>query len=123
MVILALTTSSCKEKGYPKPDKLLNEKQMVDVLYDIHIGEAMSTRHRYGIADSLKIKSEEVYKGILNKYEINDSLLARSIIFYSSRPKVYEKIYKQVIERINLNIEEQKEQRNLNVIQKEDDKE
>ena len=80
------------------------------------MGEAMSTRHHYSVADSLKIESLDVYQGILEKYELTDSLLAQNIIYYSSRPKLYEKIYEKVVERLNLEIEDQKQQKNMNVI-------
>ncbi len=120
ILILFIGATSCTEKGYPKPDNLLSEKKMENILYDIHMGEAMSTRHHYSVADSLKIESLDVYQGILEKYELTDSLLAQNIIYYSSRPKLYEKIYEKVVERLNLEIEDQKQQKNMNVIKKED---
>lgn len=123
IVTLLLGAASCTEKGYPKPDQFLSESKMIDVLYDIHMGEAMSTRHRYAVADSLRIESIEVYQGILDKYNLTDSVLALNIIYYSSRPKVYEKIYEKVVERMNVQIEDQKQQKNLNVIKKEDEEE
>lgn len=120
IVILLAAASSCKQKGYPKPDNLLSQKQMADILYDIHVGEAMSTRHRYANADSIKIESKEVYQGILDKYHLTDSLLTENIIFYSSRPKLYEKVYEKVVEKLNLQIEASKEKKNLEVIKKQD---
>jgi hypothetical protein len=117
---LLLGAASCKQKGYPKPDNFISEKKMVDILYDIHMGEAIATRHRYSLADSLKVNSPDIYQAILDKYNLSDSILARNIIYYSSRPKMYEKVYEKVIERLNVQIEDRKQQKNLNVIKKQE---
>ncbi|WP_372773868.1 DUF4296 domain-containing protein [Mangrovibacterium sp.] len=105
-LLALLFALSCKNKGYPKPKELLSEAEMVDVLYDMHLGEAIADHDRYNANDSLKIESEAVYQAVLNKHNINDSILARSIIYYSASPKVYEKIYEEVVERLNLKIED-----------------
>jgi len=113
LLFIFLLGASCEEKGYPKPEGLVNEKKMVDVLYDIHLAEAFATRNRHLVNDSNKIESEEIYQAVLNKYGLNDSIMAMSVIYYSARPKVYEKIYAKVVERLNVTIEDQKKMREL----------
>jgi len=116
IVVLSMATVSCEQKGYPKPDGLLSPRQMVDVLYDIHVGEAVSNTGQISINDSIiPITSEGVYQAVLEKYQLTDSLLTSSIIYYSSRPKDYEKIYEKVVERLNLKIEDEKQKRDLKV--------
>ncbi|WP_163710870.1 DUF4296 domain-containing protein [Mangrovibacterium lignilyticum] len=114
-LFIMLIGSSCEEKGYPKPEGLIKQKEMVNILYDIHLGEALANRNRYAATDSTKIKSEDVYQAVLNKYGINDSIMSLSVIYYSARPKVYEKIYTQVVERLNLKIEAIKQKRDVTV--------
>ncbi|WP_423129593.1 DUF4296 domain-containing protein [Gaoshiqia sp. Z1-71] len=113
-VLIAL---SCKEKGYPKPKNLIGEKKMVEILYDIHLYDAVDDKYKYQRFDSLKIDSKVLYQTILDKHQLTDSLLAQSLIYYSSRPKVYEKIYGKVIERFNLQQEEMKKLENISVIE------
>ncbi|MGE4585780.1 MAG: DUF4296 domain-containing protein [Mangrovibacterium sp.] len=100
--LLLLSAVSCKEKGIPKPEDLIGKKQMVNILYDIHLSEAMAEQYRYNNPDSLKLDAGELYQGILNKYRLADSTLIRSILYYSSYPKIYEEIYARVIERMNM---------------------
>lgn len=108
LLVLLLGFSACREKGYLKPEPFLKEKEMVDLLYDIHVGEALANRSRYNHGDSLKIESNEIYQAVLTKYQITDSVLSLNLIYYSSRPKEYEKIYTKVIERLNMVIEADK---------------
>lgn len=112
---ILIAFASCENKGYPKPEQFLNEKQMVDILYDIHVGEALANRGHYNYADSLKIKSDEIYKAVLDKYQLNDSVLSLNIIYYSSRPKLYEKVYTKVIDRLNMAIEADKKKEDISV--------
>ena len=115
LLFILLAGVACQEKGYPKPDGLLSEKKMVNVLHDIHLAEAMSTQSRFALNDSNKIKSGDIYQAVLDKYNLNDSIVALSLIYYSSRPKVYEKIYTKVMERLNVEIEDMNKKRDLKV--------
>lgn len=115
LLILILSLSSCEEKGYPKPDPLLNESQMVDILYDIHLADALANRSRYNRTDTLKIEANEIYKAVLDKYNVSDSILSLNVIYYSARPKVYEKIYTKVVDRLNMAIEGDKKKEDISV--------
>ncbi len=88
---------------------------MVNILYDIHFAEALASHFNSNIADSVKLGSEEFYQTVLEKYQLEDSVLASNIIYYSANPKVYEKIYEQVVERILLQQEEIMKNQNMSV--------
>ena len=115
LLLILLIGASCQNKGYPKPDGLPNQKQMVDILYEIHLAEAIANRNRYTVRDSTKIESDEIYQAVLEKHGLNDSIMALSVIYYSGQPKVYEKIYSSVIERLNMQMEDMKKMRELKV--------
>ncbi len=112
---LVMILPACKEKGYPRPEHLIGEKKMVNILYDLHLSEALLERFRYNDPDSLKLNINDLYRSVLNKYHIEDSVLAKSIIYYSSYPKVYERIYAKVIDRMNLEQEEMNKQDEVKV--------
>ncbi|MGD9931749.1 MAG: DUF4296 domain-containing protein [Mangrovibacterium sp.] len=114
-ILLLFTGVACQEKGYPKPKNLISEKKMVDILYDIHLSESISEKFRYNNPDSLPVGSKELYQSVLDKYKLTDSVLTVSIIYYSAHPKAYEKIYTQVIERMNMQQEEMKKQGDLTI--------
>ena len=114
-LLLMISAAACKEKGYPKPKELISEKEMVDVLCDIHLAEALANRTRYKTIDSIKMESKDLYQAALDKHGLNDSILAMSVIYYSARPKVYEKIYTKVVEQLNLQIEGAKQKQELKI--------
>lgn len=101
LVFLIMSFYACEEKGFTKPKQLIGEKEMVDILYDIHIAQAMAENYQASSVDTvISYTSDDFYQAVLDKYELQDSVLAKSIIYYSSRPKIYEKIYEKVIEKI-----------------------
>ncbi|UOB16300.1 DUF4296 domain-containing protein [Abyssalbus ytuae] len=87
---------SCNRSVVEKPDDIITEKQMVDVLYDIAI-----VRANMGTG-----KSKENYKGlspeeyIYKKYQIDSTRLSNSIIYYTSKPEKNVEIYTKVEERL-----------------------
>lgn len=90
-----------------KTDDIIDENEMVDILYDLHLAKSMKGMDYYSAdGDTIEYTSEEFYKSILDKYQIEDSVLAKSIVYYSAYPKVYEKIYEQVVDKFNINKDE-----------------
>lgn len=118
-LIALLALPACKEKGYPKPKQLLSESDMVDILYDIHLAESVSNRNRFNPGDSIRIESKDIYQAVLNKHELTDSVFALNLIYYSAKPKVYEKIYTKVVDRLNMAIEGDRQNKDLSVQQPE----
>ena len=115
LLLLTITSFSCKEKkGFPKPEGLVGEKQMVNILYDIHLNEAYFDHFRMK-NQIKKIKSKDLYFSVLSKYGIADSVFSQSVVYYSSMPKIYEKIYQQVIDRLNMLQEANNQQKEVNI--------
>jgi len=105
---------SCKEKGFPKPKGLLNEKEMVNVLCDMHLAEAYSGHYRVD-NEKTKIASKDLYFSVLKKHGVTSPAFENSIVYYSSMPKKYEKIYQQVVERLNMLEQETNKQKEVNI--------
>jgi hypothetical protein len=106
---------SCKEKGFPKPKNMLSEKEMVDILHDMHLAEAYSNQYRIDNSGPKKIESKDLYFSVLKKHGVADSTFANSVVYYSSMPKRYEKIYQQVVDRLNMLEEETNKQQEVNI--------
>lgn len=103
LIILSLLVYifvSCDNKVIEKPNPLVKEKQMIDMLFDLHIAEATFNRMRY---DSLvrNSSSANFYHSILEKYETPDSVFERSFAYYVSNPKNFEKMYREVMNRLS----------------------
>ncbi|WP_299584086.1 DUF4296 domain-containing protein [uncultured Sunxiuqinia sp.] len=115
LILLAVASFSCKEKkGFPEPVNLIKEKQMVDMLYDIHLNEAYASQARYD-KKRIQVESKDLYLSVLEKYGVPDSVFAQSVVFYSSRPKLYDRIYQQVVERLNMLQEENSARKEVNI--------
>lgn len=82
------------------------------MLVDVHLTKAYEQYQRY---DSLKLSSTDLYYSVLAKYNIADSVFTRSVIFYSSHPKEYEKMYNEVLDKLNAMEQEMRDKQELNV--------
>ena len=97
VLILVSIFDSCSSKGsVEKPDNLINESLMVNVLYEISILDAMST---------FKPRNkdfEQIYGKpyIFLKYGVDSLQLAKSDQYYAKFPRVYHKIYSRVLEKM-----------------------
>ncbi len=117
-VILVLFLSilvSCNREVIKKPDHLVKEKEMINMLVDIHLAEATFNRMRN---DTIVKKSSSVdfYYSVLAKYNVADSVFERSFIYYASNPKNFEKMYREVMNKLS-EIEQEFSGRKNNVLE------
>ena len=92
---------SCDKPVVEKPEKLINEEKMIEILKDIHIAEASFTNRRYQDTLLSKSNSANFYYSVLDKYQIPDSVFEKSFIYYASQPRKFEKMYRQVMNNLN----------------------
>lgn len=95
-ILLFVVAVSCEETIVPKPDNLIKEKQMIEMLVDIHLAEATYNKFRY---DTIMSNNSSVnfYYSVLDKYQVPDTLFERSYVYYASVPKDFEKMYRKVM--------------------------
>ena len=100
LVILIYVFVSCENDIIKKPEHLIKEKQMIDMLVDIHIAEATYNRMRY---DSIvkNSSSANFYYSVLEKYQTPDSVFEKSFVFYASNPRNFEKMYREVMNKLS----------------------
>jgi len=100
LAILLYVFVSCDNEVIKKPDHLVKEKEMINMLVDIHIAEATYNRMRY---DSIVRNSSSVnfYYSVLDKYQVPDSVFEKSFVYYASNPKNFEKIYREVMNKLS----------------------
>jgi hypothetical protein len=95
MVILG-----CNPEREFKKKYLIDRKEMVNVLVDIHLANAVK-----GSPDFYKIIREydslDIYTVIFNKYGIEKAQFDSSIAYYSRNPEILIPIYDEVIMRLN----------------------
>lgn len=121
--LILVTTFSCNHEntnseyggGIEKPKDLISKGKMVNILYDIHLSEALCEFNDKNRSNKKikNISSKDLYKSVLDKYGVSDSILSVSLIYYSSFPKKYEKIYSEISEKIEMNLESVKAKNKL----------
>jgi len=92
---------SCEEPPAEKPKHLIKENQMIDMMVDVHLAQATyNNRHRQ---DSLltQTTATDFYYSVLDKYNVPDSVFEKSFIYYASNPKKFEKMYREVTNKLN----------------------
>lgn len=100
LAFLIYMFASCDNAVIKKPDHLIKEKQMINMLIDLHIAEATYNRMRY---DSIvkKSSSANFYYSVLEKYHTPDSVFEKSFVFYASNPRNFEKMYREVMNKLS----------------------
>lgn len=101
IILMALVFFSCSKPTVKKPEILVHEDQMIDMLVDIHLAEATFNTRRHRDSLVMKSSSADFYYSILNKYQIPDSVFEQSFVFYASQPRKFEKMYRQAMNKLN----------------------
>jgi hypothetical protein len=100
-IFLLLLITSCHHSTVEKPEKLIDENTMIDMLADIHLAESAFSHLRH--QDSLVEKSSSVdlYYSVLDKYQIQDSVFEKSLVFYASQPRRFEQMYRKTMNKLS----------------------
>ena len=85
-----------------KPDGLIDEDNMVAIIYDLALLEAIKSQHPVTSQNDFIDQKQYIYK----KYKIDSLQFARSNHYYASDISNYKKLYAKVGKRIG---DEQKE--------------
>lgn len=93
--VLFLITA-CKDKALEPPKHLIDEDQMVDMIYDLSLLDAMKmqgfgSQHNYPTAA----------KFLKQKYQIDSITFAENSKYYASDIPNYKKMYERVKERLS----------------------
>jgi hypothetical protein len=97
--ILTLTLFSCSNRTIEKPDNLIDEAKMENILYDLALLQAIK-----GNDPKLLPKNNiDPKKYVFQKYKIDSLQFVNSNKYYSADIENYKTIYERVLERIKNN--------------------
>lgn len=99
ILFLVLVAVGCGGETAPKPDRLLNEGEMVDILYDISLLQAIKSFTPQSLTDHNVNPQTYIYK----KYKIDSVTFAQNHLYYASNLTEYQKIQKKVTDRLQKN--------------------
>jgi hypothetical protein len=86
-----------------KDEKIIPRKEFVKVLSDLHLVDALISRHGLGLQTS-KDSLPVYYHYILDKYDISVKSFENSLAYYSNDLKDFMEIYDEVIANIKIQI-------------------
>jgi hypothetical protein len=91
-----LTLLGCKEDLVKQPKHLIERAQMVNIMYDLSLLEAVKYQNP-AVLDSNQIRPKQfIYK----KYKIDSLQLAKNNVYYASDYKNYKIMFDEVVKRI-----------------------
>lgn len=105
LVLIVLLLVSCAEKLIEKPENLISEDKMADVLYDMSILIAAKNTSK----TLLQEKGIDIMDYLYNKYDIDSVQFVESDLYYAANTVVYEALYEKVKTRLS---KEKKEMEN-----------
>ena len=94
--LCCLLCFSCGNKLLEEPENLIPKTQMVDILYDLALLNAIDNSH----PQELVASDVRVMDFIFKKYEIDSVQYVQSNSYYASVPEEYRKIYEEVEARL-----------------------
>ena len=89
VVLLVFSLTACKVK---RPETVLPDAKMENVLYDYHIAKAMGEEVPYNESYKRVLYIESVFK----KYGITQADFDSSMVWFARNPEVLTKIYEKV---------------------------
>jgi len=114
-MVIVTSMTSCFNTSVPKPDKLIPKDKFVKMMVDIYLMQGVNVNplnlkdikkdtSKIGLKNLKvisKITSTDLYYSVLKKYSVADTVFVRSLIYYSSVPKEYEKMHVQIMDILN----------------------
>lgn len=99
-ILLLVLLFSCDTATVPKPDRLIDEDKMVDILYDLSVLDAVRSQKPYMLTKENIDPNTYIY----SKYKIDSVQFAQSNKYYASQINLYKKMYGRVGKRLKQQI-------------------
>lgn len=100
-MLLLFVSVSCQKTPYDKPKKLIKKDEMINMLVDMHLAESTYNHFRSDSA-FINVTSSMFYYSILDKYQVPDSIFEKSYVYYASKPRNFDKMYRTVMSKISV---------------------
>jgi hypothetical protein len=97
LVFCTIWVLSCSNNPVPKPDNLLDEEVMTNILFDIAILQATDGSMPLKLSEEHINSTTYIYK----KYAIDSLTFYQNQRYYAADVKQYKKMYQEVLDRLN----------------------
>ena len=97
IVCVLLAVVGCRPRG------VLSNHEMREVLYDLHRADGAIQVAGYNYSHDQEVAG--YYKNVLDKHGITQAQFDSSLVWYTDNPQIFNKIYPKVIERLEADLE------------------
>ena len=87
---------SCSRNPVPKPDRLLDEETMENIMYDVAVLQGASANAPEQLIEKNINPKDYIYK----KYKIDSATFHQNNRYYAANVRKYKHMYKRVLERL-----------------------
>jgi len=94
---MSILILSCSKNPVHKPDNLLDDEIMTNILFDIAILQAANGTMSYRLSE----KNVNVNTFIYAKYNIDSTTYYQNQKYYAANTRKYKKMYQEVIRRLD----------------------
>ncbi len=98
LFLIIIVSVSCEKSSIVKPDNLISEDTMVDIIYDLALLEAIKGQNPGSLQTNGINPNNYIYK----KYKIDSLQFAKSDQYYATDVKNYKKLYERVTKRLDV---------------------
>lgn len=95
LFIVAILLFGCKDSYVNKPNKVIDENQMVEIIYELSLLEAMKSQN-IGVPNNYPTATEF----LKTKYKIDSLTFAQNTKYYATDVEEYKKMYEKVKEKL-----------------------
>ena len=95
-----------------RPRGVLSNREMRDVLYDLHRADGAIQVAGYNYSHDQELAG--YYKNVLDKHGITQAEFDSSLVWFTDNPQIFNKIYPKVIERLEADFKVEEQIRDAN---------
>lgn len=110
-LLISIVFISCSKNPVPKPDNLIEEEVMTDILFDISILQATEG----AMPNKLDSENIQIESYIYEKYKVDSTTYYQNVRFYAADSEKYKKMHQEVMKRFD-EILKSKKQKEENVL-------
>lgn len=99
-LFFTLGLTGCFNASIPKPDELIPRDKFIKMMVDVYMIQGLQNVPME-VKELKNVTQTDLYHSVLKKYSVADTVFARSLIYYSSYPKDYEKMHVEILDILN----------------------
>lgn len=96
LLVIGIVIISCSKNPAPKPDNLLDDEVMTNILFDIAVLQAAEGTMTYRLTEN----NIKVNTFIYEKYKIDSTTYYQNQKYYAANTRKYKKMHQEVLARL-----------------------